>query len=240
MRTCYIRGPEGRADSWVATPLTVNARRAKRSLMPLFSLSFLVVSLLTAWRPITAQVAAPPMVTLNPGDVLRIAVWRHPEFSGDFPVAGDGSLVHPLYRVVKVGGVPLPVAEGRIRDFLAQYETNPAFVVVPLLRVGVSGQVRQPNLLTLPPETTIAQALMLAGGPTDVANLEHVHLIRGGALQDLDLTLPNGPAMQMRVQSGDQIVVEQRTNRFRDVIGPLSGVVAALASITTIIITLSR
>jgi len=48
---------------------------------------------------------------LRPGDVLRITVWRHPEMSGEFVVAPDSTLVHPLYQVVKVAGAPLPVAK---------------------------------------------------------------------------------------------------------------------------------
>src|ERR1700736_1850648 len=49
--------------------------------------------------------------TLSPGDVVRIVVWRKPEFSGDFVVAPDSSITHPLYREVKVVGVPLHVVE---------------------------------------------------------------------------------------------------------------------------------
>ena len=41
---------------------------------------------------------------LRPGDMLRITVWRHPEMSGDFAVAPDSTLVHPLYQAVRVAG----------------------------------------------------------------------------------------------------------------------------------------
>lgn len=41
---------------------------------------------------------------LRPGDALRINVWGHPVLSGDFAVAPDSTLVHPVYQAVKVAG----------------------------------------------------------------------------------------------------------------------------------------
>src|SRR5215218_6153155 len=51
---------------------------------------------------VAAQTPAPAprteAVSLSPGDSVRITVWRKPEFSGDFIVAPDGTISHPLYR----------------------------------------------------------------------------------------------------------------------------------------------
>ena len=90
--------------------------------------------------------------SLNPGDVLRITVWRKPELSGEFIIATDGTVSHPLYRSVRVTGIPLPAVETRIREFLGMLEENPQFVVEPL---DLSASVRQivclvhPNLSKL-------------------------------------------------------------------------------------------
>ncbi|MEO7501028.1 MAG: polysaccharide biosynthesis/export family protein, partial [Gemmatimonadaceae bacterium] len=53
--------------------------------------------------------------TLNPGDQIRIVVWRNPELSGDFTVAANGTLNHPLYREIQVTGIPLTAVEERLR-----------------------------------------------------------------------------------------------------------------------------
>ena len=45
-------------------------------------------------------------VRLAPGDVLRVNVWRRPELSGDFVLASDGTLTHPLFKSVQVAGAP--------------------------------------------------------------------------------------------------------------------------------------
>src|SRR6476661_3509710 len=115
---------------------------------------------------------------LNPGDQVRIAVWRNPELSGDFTVAANGTLTHPLYREIQVTGIPISAVEDRLRTFLSRYTTNPQFVISPLVKVVVSGEVRTPNVLSVPPETTVAQAIVLAGGPTAAAQLGHVRLLR--------------------------------------------------------------
>src|SRR3954468_7477285 len=124
--------------------------------------SLLSLCLLTETEAVTAQAPPPATATavaLNPGDVVRITVWRKPELSGDFVVAVDGTLSHPLYRDVRVIGVPMAAVEIRAREFLTNLEANPQFVVEPLIRVAVGGEVRLPNLYTLRPEPSLAQAV---------------------------------------------------------------------------------
>src|SRR5687767_3825792 len=115
---------------------------------------------------------------LEPGDVVRITVWRKPELSGEFRIMVDGAIGHPLYQAVNVRGMGLPALTTRLREFLATYEQNPQVVIEPLLRVAVGGEVRLPNLYTLPVGTTIAQAVAQAGGASENGNLSRVRLIR--------------------------------------------------------------
>src|SRR5205085_2341857 len=82
-------------------------------------------------------------VLLAPGDIVRIAVWRNAELSGEFVIGPDGSITHPLYREVKAAGVPVAEVERRVAVFLARYgEANPAFTVTALIRIFVGGEVR--------------------------------------------------------------------------------------------------
>lgn len=177
---------------------------------------------------------------LNPGDQVRILVWGQNAvqqgFSGDFMVAPNGTLVHPLYRDVQVTGIPLAAVEDRVRTFLTRYLTNPQFVVMPLLKVVVSGEVRAPNVLSVPSETTIAQAVVLAGGPTAAANIQHVKLLRDRQEIAIDLSRADSQAATLQVHSGDQILVPTKTNAFRDYIGPITSTIAAIAAITSIIL----
>src|SRR2546427_9104446 len=115
-----------------------------------------------------------PDPALRPGDVLRVNVWRHPELSGDFVVAPDSTLVDPVYQVVKVAGVPLPVVRERVRGVLSTYEQGVPFVLEPVFPVTVAGEVRQPNLYRLPEGTTFAQAIAQAGGAAALGPLGKV------------------------------------------------------------------
>lgn len=209
---------------------------------PVTATTILAVLTLFAALPSAAQSGnlEVPSATLAPGDLLRITVWRHPEYSGDFLVAPDGSVSHPLFREVKVAGVPLLVVEDRVRAFLSRYETNPAFVLSPLLRVFVGGEVRQPSVYTVPPGTTVAEVIALAGGPTDRGRLDHVRLIRRQSEETLDLTRLDTRATTLEARSGDQLLVDRRRNFFLDVLAPSSSIFAAAASVASIIIQLNR
>jgi protein involved in polysaccharide export with SLBB domain len=180
------------------------------------------------------------MALLSPGDLIRIVVWRKPEFSGDFVVGADGTIIHPLYREVAVAGVPLGLVEERVRIFLTRYETNPAFVISPLLRVFVGGEVRQPSIYSLPPGTTIAQAVALAGGPTERGRLDEVLIVRRQDRQVVDLTRPDSRVVSMETRSGDQVFVGRRLSFFNDVLAPASSVFGAVATVVSIIIQLRR
>lgn len=168
---------------------------------------------------------------ITPGDYVRVTVWRKPELSGEFLVAADSSVKHPLYQEVKVAGLPVGAAQEQLRTFLLRYEASPQISLDPLFQVTVGGEVRSPNLYRLSPETNLGQAVALAGGPTDRGRLDRVRLLRGGRTYPIDLMRADGAGVQMPVQSGDRIFVERRRDQLRDVIGPVASLSAAVVSI---------
>lgn len=178
----------------------------------------------------------PPVVeaTLRPGDVLRIDVWRQPELSGEFTIAPNGTVVHPLYRTLQVAGVPIPAVEERVRELLRRYEADPQVVVEPRVGITVSGEVRQPGVLAVPIGTTLAHAVGLAGGPTERGRLDRVVVVRDGSRTTLDLA--NGSDGGMPLRSGDQITVMRRSDVLRDQIGPFASLAAAAAAIVSVFI----
>lgn len=203
---------------------TSNARPMVRVLVLV-----LAALLVLAPRAAQAQAGSP---TLQPGDVLRITVWENEAMSGEVTVGPDGALLHPLYRQLRVTGVPLTEVDARVRAFLERFVTNPQFVAEPMLRVAVGGEVRQPNLYSLSPGTTVAQAIVLAGGPTERGRLDRVRLVRGGAESLLDLTDPAAPMAATTVLSGDQYYVSRREpNFFREYVAPAGGLLAAVVSL---------
>jgi len=182
---------------------------------------------------------------LTPGDSVRITVWRKPEFSGDFVIAPDGSVSHPLYRAVRVGGVPFATAEANVRRFLSGFEDNPQFVMEPLVRVAVSGEVTRPVVFAIRPETTIGEAVARAGGTTQFGARNRVRVLRltpNGQQQILTLNLqsPSSTDGLLPVRSGDQIVVDRKKSFVKDILIPTIGVIGSIASMGLLIDRISR
>jgi len=192
--------------------------------------------------PASAQAsrASSEQAVLSPGDSVRIVVWRKPEFSGDFVVAPNGTITHPLFRSVQVGGLPFATAEANVRKFLTRFEENPEFVMEPLIRVAISGEVDRPQVFALRPETTIAEAVARAGGATEVGARNRVRVVRlnpSGEQEQLivNLTDPTAGYGRIPVRSGDQIIVDRRKSFMRDFLLPTLTVIGSIASLGLLI-----
>jgi polysaccharide export outer membrane protein len=207
------------------------------------SIALLLASVLLS-LPAVAQQPRPRdpagQSVLTPGDTVRIVVWRKPELSGDFVVAPDNSVTHPLYRAVQVGGVPFATAEANLRRFLSGYEENPQFVMEPLIRVAVSGEVTRPQVFALSPETSIGEALARAGGANTQGARNRVRVLRlqpNGQQEQLtlDLSSPSSNAGTQPIRSGDQIIVDRKRSFARDILVPALGIIGSVASVGLLI-----
>ncbi|TVP43113.1 MAG: hypothetical protein EA350_14325 [Gemmatimonadales bacterium] len=168
---------------------------------------------------------------VQPGDKFRIQVWRQEEFSGEFFVNEQGVIAHPLYRQIRVADEPVESVERRLRDFLQQFEEEPNFVIEAFFQVAVGGEVRVPDIHFLRPGTTIAQAVALAGGPSERGLLERVILRREGVDYLIDLTDPAVPYRNTTIRSRDEILVDRDRRIMRDYVVPIISVAGSLATI---------
>lgn len=180
--------------------------------------------------PAGAQSLDRPPV-LRAGDLIQIQVWRQPEYSGEFEITSEGTIVHPLYRELEVAGRGIADIEGDIYAFLGQYVEEPNFVVEVFFPVPVGGEVRQPDIYSLRPRATVARAIAIAGGPTRRSRLDRVILRRSGQEHVIDLTSPDLHLRDLEIRSGDEIVVERRVDIFREYVAPAASVVGALAAV---------
>jgi protein involved in polysaccharide export with SLBB domain len=194
-----------------------------------------VLQLMLAGFPLAS--ASGQQRDLRVGDVLRVMVLHDTLLSGDFRIMSNGTLAHPLYRELRVVDLPLASVEDSVESFLRRYGVNVPFVVEPLFRITVGGEVRAPNVYLLPPGTSIAEALATAGGGTEAAKLRAVRLQRTGTAMTIDV-LEVGPdgAASMPIQSGDQIYVERRRNVW-SWLAPVATITGTIASIATLIST---
>ena len=197
----------------------------------------LVLALLVAVAasaPAAAQSVTLPTdtgVVLHPGDLVQIVVWRNTELSGQFPVGASGALVHPLYQQVPIAGIPLAQAEQRLVTFLKKYETDPQVVIVPLLHITVAGAVAKPSLYNLPRETSLGEAIALAGGPAADGTLNKVKLYRDGRETNIDLQSPLSPWASRPIESGDVIIVGRPTSFFKNIFLPFLATIGSISSL---------
>jgi polysaccharide biosynthesis/export protein VpsN len=194
---------------------------------------FALAACFIAPRPIPAQSSAAQ--GLAPGDQVRIIVYKGEEFSGLFTVAANGTIIHPLYRDISVAGVPISTVEDRLRTFLLKYQTNPQFVIEPLVRIIVGGEVKTPNVYSVPPQTTVAQAIALAGGPTERASLRKVSLIRDRQEVRIDIRRADSDASILQIRSGDQILIGRGTPPVTNLLGVVASSIAAIAAVLSIV-----
>lgn len=188
--------------------------------------------------------AAPPpepMVpenqVLRPGDVVQVQVWRQPDYSGEITVGADGNLLHPVYRDLQVEGLTVRQVRTEVEGVLAGYIQGARVVVEPLFRVSVGGEVRQPGVYPMLRGTTVADAVSMAGGPTQVAKLDEVLLLRAGTQYNLRLNPEQLVTFgSLPVVSGDQILIERESDFsiWRDVVGPVATVSALLLTVLRI------
>ncbi|MDB4875804.1 MAG: polysaccharide export protein [Gemmatimonadetes bacterium] len=182
----------------------------------------------------------PESVVLAPGDFLRVSVQGRPDLSGDFVIAPNGSITHPLLREITAAGVPMPQLEQRLRTFFARYLAEPAFVISPMMHVFVGGAVRSAGNYIAPPGTTLDQAVLLSGGVVEDAERGQLLLVRAYERTVVDLTVDSGRQGAALVRSGDQVYVPQQRHVMRDVIIPTIMVLGALTGIVNLVVTLSR
>jgi polysaccharide biosynthesis/export protein len=100
-------------------------------------------------------------------------------------------------------------------------------------RVNVVGTVATPGVVALKTDSTLLSALYTAGGPTRLANLRDVQIVRGNRTTSYDVTqLTHGDVSQNPLlQDGDTVVVpEGHKFDFTALFAVLGGVAAGLAN----------
>ena len=184
-----------------------------------------IASALLRVAPASAQNVPPPpppvqdtlpsrrVGVLRPGDLLKIAVFRDKELSGDYPIDARGYVQIPGLGVIKAAGLEPTDVTDRLRLALVERGfARPEISVQPMIRVSVLGEVRSPNVYPVDPGTSLLQLLTVAGGPSERARLKDTRVIRDGqAFQvDMEAGLKGSAAGRIVLYSNDVVVVGRK------------------------------
>jgi len=115
-------------------------------------------------------------------DVLYIHVWREETLSKTVSVRIDGMISMPLVDEIQAAGIsPLQLKEKlteKLKDFVEAPNVTVIVMEANSFKVYVSGQVKNPGVLKLRSETSLAQVISMVGGFSDWANQSKIIIIR--------------------------------------------------------------
>lgn len=206
--------------------------------MRFFVLAGCAILLLSPSASFSQKVALDPQIggpSLVPGDVIRIAIWREPDLSGEFLVDEQGVVTLPLLGKRSV----LNLSLSALRDSLvAGYSAelrNPSVTITPLRRIYVLGEVTKPGLYTVDPTISLAGAVALAGGATQLGDINRLRVVRNGAVV-LDRVAVGSSLSSVDIRSEDQIFVERRGWLERNSTFVVSAGISAAALIISVLL----
>ena len=118
----------------------------------------------------------------NPGDVVRVSVWREEVLDRQALVQPDGTISFPLVGQVAAAGRTAAAVQAEIAQRIDQYIPD-AVVTVELLeprgnKIYVIGEVNRPGEYQLGRPITVVQAISLAGGFTPFAGTGKIRILR--------------------------------------------------------------
>jgi polysaccharide export outer membrane protein len=184
--------------------------RVRRSFVALLLMPGLV-----EWTSIAT--AGPLDFRIGTDDVLAISVWSEKDLDKVVSVRPDGKISLPLVGEIEAAG--LTVAELASRLTTLYRRTVPGAQVTVAVReihrrqVFFLGGVVRPGPIQLTEELTILQALSVVGGPIPIADLESAFVLRGATRIRVNIQRmldENDPTQNLRLQSGDTVVVPTR------------------------------
>jgi len=176
---------------------------------------------------------------IAPDDVLRIQVYHEPGLSlEDAQVTAAGMIRMPLIGDVSIAGLTASEASDVIAGRLGErYLVSPQVSLFVKKAVGrrvtLDGEVREPGLYPVDGRLSLLQAVALAKGPTRLAGLDQVVIVRQiegqrqAALFDL-AAIRKGQAPDPEILPGDQVIVG--LSRAKAILGGALLAIPALAT----------
>lgn len=178
----------------------------------------------SAQQAAQAPAAAALPYRINAGDELDVNVWGEERLQRTVRVLPDGTFSFPLVGQVKaVNALPSEIAAAITRGLASQYRGEVPQVTVSVkspsgMQFSVIGKVRNPGAFTPERYVNALEALSMAGGPTEFAQIGDIVIIRkvGSGLQAIRVRLSDAlkgnvsgisSAAIPQMEAGDTLVV---------------------------------
>jgi polysaccharide biosynthesis/export protein len=135
----------------------------------------------TAGRPTVASNSTDYKMVV--GDKLRVEVYKDPQVSQSLQIRPDGKITLPLVGDVAAAGKTPAALRDMLATSLKEFITNPVVTVIVVeaqpQTVSVIGEVNTPGTHPIKgAQTTVIEALAMAGGFKDFANTKNITIQR--------------------------------------------------------------
>jgi polysaccharide export outer membrane protein len=150
------------------------------------------------------------------GDKLRIEVYKDQQVSQSLQIRPDGKITLPLVGDIAAAGSTPAALQQSIATSLKEYITNPVVTVIVVeaqpQTISVIGEVNAPGTHVIKGQTSVIEALAMAGGFKDFANTRNIIIQRSTTSGAKTIKFNYKDAIKsegkpMYVEAGDVIIV---------------------------------
>jgi polysaccharide biosynthesis/export protein len=191
----------------------VGRKKNRKSMRSFFTGLFIAVGLLGTTLSATA---AEDDYKIGTDDVLHVIVWDNKELEQTVVVRPDGKISFPLIGEIRAQDLTVPQLSDVLAQRLGTTVKNPRVSVmvkeIRSYRVHFVGRIAKPGVYPIKAGTPLLQALTLAGGTSENADLPAAYVIRGEKTLPVDLRklIQEGDlSKNIRLEREDTIVVPE-------------------------------
>src|SRR3989304_6318038 len=146
----------------------------------------ILISIVVPLYPGQGQHPQPPsqegLYQLGPEDLIQVLVWKNDALTKTVSVRPDGWISLPLVGDIKAVGLPPMQLKATIVEKMKEFVADPNVTVIVedirSFKVFIVGEVARSGAYTLKSETTLMQALAIAGGLTQFASRTKITILR--------------------------------------------------------------
>ncbi len=169
------------------------------------------------------DIPVPSEYVLGPGDEVKILLWGRLNAQYNLIVDRDGNITIPQIGPLHIAGMTFEqMSEHLIKqaEQIVGANINITMGALKSIPIFVLGDVKRPGAYTIGSFATIIDAILIAGGPTEIGSMRNIQLKRKDTLittLDLyDLLLKGDKSKDVILQAGDIV--------FMPVVGSIVGV----------------
>lgn len=174
------------------------------------------------------------------GDRVFLTI-RTDSMVNDTVVVRAGRMIRlPNLPDISLAGVLRSELQDYLTTQLARYIKRPEVQTTSLVRVAVMGAVSKPGFYQLPADIALADAIMIAGGPTSNADVDRTQVKRGNDVVYSSTLLGQEVAKgatldQLNIRPGDQILIGERHKTNWGLVASIVGISAGLISTAVVL-----